>query len=65
MAQYRIVFIDVRTGEEASTTVIEAADDREAMEHVIHLRDDRDIEIWRDERLVIRIAPIIFDISEE
>lgn len=65
MAQYRIVFIDVRTGDEASSTIIEAADDREAMQHVIHMRDDRHIEIWREERLVIRIAPIISNNAEE
>jgi hypothetical protein len=41
MAQYSIVFIDMRTSGDATSRIIEATDDKEAMQHVINLRDDR------------------------
>jgi hypothetical protein len=65
MPQYRIVFLENSTGGEASSETIDAADDREAMQHVIDLRDARHAEVWQDERLVIRIAPIPSDAAEK
>jgi hypothetical protein len=35
-----------------------SADDKEAMQRASDLSDDRHAEIWEDERLVIRMAPI-------
>jgi hypothetical protein len=65
MARYRIIFLEHSTGGEASSRTIEAADDREAMQHVIDLRDDRHAEVWHDKRLIIRIAPIASDVAEK
>jgi hypothetical protein len=65
MARYRIIVLEHSVGGEVSSRTIEAADDREAMQHVIDLRDDRHAEVWHNERLVIRMAPIVSDVAEK
>jgi hypothetical protein len=41
MAQYLIVFIDDRAGGEAASATTDAGDDKEAMQLVFDLRDNR------------------------
>jgi hypothetical protein len=56
MAQYRIVFSNYAETAERRPEIFECEDDNEAIRKAVDLLADRFIEIWNEDRLIMRMA---------
>jgi hypothetical protein len=56
MPDYRIYSVNSQNHIDSPLTIITCIDDEEAVEHAKQLKQDLDLELWQETRLVARIG---------